>query len=78
MKNTSGVVGFFYGTFVGRFILKVIMKLHLDRIAVRFLWSPLSKPIIEWYVKNNGIDVSPEEMEAFGSFRELFVRTRDD
>jgi len=76
MKNTSGSVRFFYGTAFGRFLLKIFMKLHLDRIVTRFLWSSWSKPLIKWYIKKNDLAVTPEEKEAYGSFRDLFVRTR--
>lgn len=76
MSSTSGTVGFLYGTRLGRGILKVIMKLHLDRIAVRFLCSPYSRPLIGWYIRRNGIDVTPEEQAAFRSFRDMFARTR--
>ncbi len=78
MKNNAGSVNFLYGNWLGRGILKIIMKLRLDRIAVKFLWSSLSKPMVKRFVKKNGIAVTDEECASFGSFRELFVRTRDD
>ena len=77
MSNTSKMVGFLYGTRLGRCLLKIIMKLHLDRIVTRFLWSPCSKPLVGWYVRHNGIDVTPEEQASFRSFRDLFARTRE-
>ncbi len=77
MKNTSDSVGFLYGTSLGRCILKIIMKLHLDRVAVKFLCSPCSKPMVKRYVKKNGIDVTDEEIASFRTFREMFVRTRE-
>lgn len=76
MSNTSKMVSFLYGTSLGRCLLKMIMKLHLDRIVTRFFWSPCSKPLIGWYVHHNGIDVTPEEQASFRSFRDLFARTR--
>ena len=78
MSNTSQMVNFLYGTSLGRCLLKIIMKLHLDRIATRFLWSPCSKPLIGWYIRHNNIDVTPEEQDSFRSFRDLFARTRAD
>ena len=62
MSNKSGSVSFMYGNAFGRFILKTIMKLHLDRIAVCFLRSRLSKPMVKGYVKRNGIDVTDEQI----------------
>lgn len=76
MTNTSNTVYFFYKTILGRFLLKLIMKLHLDRIAVRFLWSPWSKPLIKWYIKKNNLPITPEEKKKYNTFRDFFVRTR--
>ena len=69
MTNTSKAVRFLYGTCFGRCLLKIIMKLHLDRIVTTFLWSPCSKPLIGWYIRHNGISVTKAEMKAFRSFR---------
>ena len=76
MSDTSSSVGFLYGTAVGRGILKTVMKLHLDRVAVRFLWSRCSKPMVKRYVKKNNIPITEEECRSFRSYREMFVRTR--
>ena len=78
MKNSSGAVHFMYGTMVGRGILKVIMKLHLDRIATRFLWSRASKILIGRYARKHQIPLTKEEKDSFGTFRDFFVRTRED
>lgn len=77
MKNTSGSVSFFYGTVFGRILLKIFMTLRLDKIAVRFLHSSLSKSMARRYVKKNGIDISEEELKSFRSFRDMFIRTRE-
>ncbi len=77
MKNTSGGVTFLYGTAPGRIILKIIMKLHLDRIATRYLWSKHSKGRIRRYVRKNNISLTEEQIKSFGSFRDFFVRTRE-
>lgn len=77
MNKSSKIVKFLYGTILGRSILKIIMKLHLDRIMTRFLCSSYSSPLIGWYIKHTGISVSPEEQNAFHSFRDLFTRTRN-
>lgn len=76
MKNTSSSVSFFYGTVLGRFILKIIMQLHLDRIAVWFLRSRLSKPLVNRFIKKNNLSVTPEERESYKTYRDIFVRTR--
>ena len=76
MNNTSKAVSFLYGTIIGRFILKTIMALHMDRIAVRFLRSRFSKILNNVYIKRNNISVAEEEKASFNSFRDLFARTR--
>lgn len=76
MKNTTGAVSFLYGTAVGRFLLKAVMRLRLDRMVVWFLRSPCSKPVIGRYIKHYGMDITKDEQAAFRSFRDFFVRTR--
>ena len=76
MKNTSKYVSFLYSTLIGRFFLKSIMVLHMDRIAVWFLRSRFSKILNNAYIKRNSISVTEEEKASFHSFRDLFARTR--
>ena len=66
-----------YGTRLGRCVLKIIMNLHMDRIVIRFLWSPFSKPLVGWFIKHNNISVTPEEKASFRSFRDMFARTKE-
>ncbi len=76
MNNTSKSVSFLYGTFIGRFLLKTVMALNMDRIAVWFLRSRFSKVMNNGYIKRNNIFVTEEEKASFHSFRDLFARTR--
>lgn len=76
MNNTSKSVSFLYGTIIGRFLLKTVMVLHMDRIAVCFLRSRFSKVINNGYIKRNNISVTEEEKASFRSYRDLFARTR--
>jgi len=78
MNNSSNMVSFLYRTKPGRCVLKIIMKLHMDRIVVRFLWSPISKPLAGWFINHNHISVTPEEKASFRSFRDVFARTREN
>lgn len=77
MNNSSASVRFLYGTILGRFLLKMIMKYHLDRLMVRFLCSSWSKPLVGWYIRHNGISVTQREKNSFRTFRDMFVRARD-
>ena len=78
MKNTSFAVQFLYGTVLGRILLKGIMATHADRIAVAFLHSRWSKPLIEPYAKRHGITLnSAQQMQGFRTYRDFFARTRE-
>lgn len=74
-KN-DGAVRFFYGTALGRCLLKLVQKLHLDRVAVWYLRSPLSRPYIARFAKKNGIPLSREDLAAFRTYRDFFLRER--
>lgn len=76
MKSTSGMISFLYGTVPGRVLLKAVLRFRLDRIAVRFLRSPCSRPMISRYIKRYQIPITKEEAVFFRSFRDFFVRTR--
>ena len=75
MEN-SGSVQFLYGTPPGRCILKVIQVGRLDRIAVWFLKSPLSRPVIPGYIRRNQIPMEQFREERYRTFRDFFVREK--
>ena len=52
--NTSGAVRFLYDTAPGRLLLKAIMAAHADRLAVVFLRSRLSRPMVGPYARHKG------------------------
>ncbi|MBQ9458822.1 MAG: phosphatidylserine decarboxylase [Oscillospiraceae bacterium] len=74
-KESTGAVRFFYGTRVGRVLLRGVMRTHADRLAVFYLRSRASKPFIRWYAKRNGVALT--RRHGYRSFREFFIRTRD-
>ena len=74
MKSTE----FLYGTTVGRWLLSQIMKHHWDRIAVNFLCSPLSKPMVSRYVRKHHVLLTAAQKGSFRTFRDFFARTRED
>ncbi len=77
MKNQTSndpSVQFLYGTAMGRCILKFIMKSRVDRLVVRFLWSPFSKFIIKGYARKHHIPLTDQQRKNFGSFRDFFAR----
>ncbi len=74
--ENDGSVRFLYGTVPGRCLLKTVQKLHLDRIAVWYLRSGLSKPYILRFAKKNRIPLSREALVKFPTYRDFFLRER--
>ncbi len=77
MNQNDGAVSFLYGTVPGRAILKLIMCLHADRLAVWFLCSGFSRPLIARYAKRHGIPLSENQMGKYHTFRDFFIRERE-
>ena len=77
MDSSSKSVRFLYTHVFGRGLLKIIMKLHLDRIAVWFLRSSLSKILIDRFLRRNNISVTPQQRASFRSYRDMFARTQE-
>lgn len=68
----DGSVRFLYGTALGRGILKLIQILHLDRLAVRYLRSPWSRPYMIRFARKNGIPLT----RTYDTYRDFFLRER--
>ena len=75
--ENDGSVRFLYGTVLGRGLLKTIQALHMDRLAVWFLRSGLSRPYMAQFAKKNQIPISKEELKAFPTYRDFFLRERE-
>ena len=75
--ENDGSVRFLYGTVLGRGLLKTIQALHMDRLAVWFLRSGLSRPYMARFAKKNQIPISKEELKAFPTYRDFFLRERE-
>ncbi len=63
-----------YGSTLGRFIVKIATRPIFSKIAGSFLSSPLSKPLINNFVKKHNIDLSKCEKQNFNSYNEFFTR----
>lgn len=77
MGKDSLAVRFLYGTRAGRMIMGHLLHSRVDKMMVRFLWSPLSKPVIPLYIKLNHISMKEFEGKKYSSFREFFIRERE-
>lgn len=77
MNENTLSVRFLYGTNIGRFLLSLIQKCGVDRLIVKFLRSPCSRPFIKRYVKQHNIPPQELEGQSFRSYRDFFVRKRN-
>lgn len=69
-------VKFLYRTALGRMLMRLMLKAHIDRIAVAYLKSPLSKPIIARYIKKHDIPMEEFKGSDFRSFKDFFARKK--
>ena len=74
MAENSAVTRFLYETALGRTVLRAATRPWLSKAAGAFLSSPLSRPLIKGFVKNNGIDLSECESTDFACFNDCFTR----
>ena len=63
-----------YGTACGRVCLKALVRPGISKAAGAFLSTPLSKPLIRSFVRNNGIDLGEYEGAPYRSFNDFFSR----
>ncbi len=63
-----------YGTAAGRCLLKVLTLPIVSKVAGAYMDSPLSKPLIEPFIRKNGIDTSDYIMRDFRSYNQFFTR----
>ena len=74
--ENDGSVRFLYGTAPGRALLQVIQGLRLDRLAVRYLRSRLSRPYMVRFARKNDIPLPPEDLKKYPTYRDFFLRER--
>lgn len=63
-----------YGTAAGRCLLKVLTLPIVSKVAGTYMDSLLSKPLIEPFIRKNGIDTSDYIMRDFRSYNRFFTR----
>lgn len=69
-------IRFLYGTVPGRGILKLLLNSGADRIIVRFLRSPWSRPLIPWYARRHNVKLDRLQLRDYRTFRDFFARKR--
>lgn len=65
-----------YRTVPGRFVLKLLVQPWVSSLAGKLLSSPLSRPMIQPYIKKHHIPISGYEGAPYRSFNDFFVRRR--
>ena len=63
-----------YETFGGRALLKILTVPAVSRLVGAFMDSPLSKPLIEPFIKKCKIDISQYETDGIRTYNEFFTR----
>ena len=76
MNENNSSIKFLYGTALGRRLLRILLKGHLDSPAVKFLRSGLSRKIIRSFARKNGIKMTEAELKEFSTYREFFLRDK--
>ena len=77
-NKESTSLRFLYHTAIGRLILKPLTAPAISKICGCFLDSRFSKPMINSFVKKNGIDLSEYECDGFTCFNDFFTRKIKD
>lgn len=65
---------FLYDTFIGRFILRIIVSPWFSKIIGKYLCSPKSVNRIKNFVIDNNIDLDDYEEREYESFNDFFTR----
>ena len=76
MKKESASVRFLYNTAFGRFVLKLLVRPWISKIAGKFLNSFLSKGMVSRFIKKNNVDMSAFSEQKYKSFNAFFTRKR--
>lgn len=77
MSSEKGV-RFLYGTALGRSVLKTVMLCRLDKVAVWFLCSSMSRCVIPGYIKRHNIPMNCFVPARYDSFRSFFLREKKE
>lgn len=73
-KKMSKYLNWLYKNKNGRRFLKILTYPKLSAVIGKFMDSPLSKPMIEPFIRNNNIDLSTCVKTDFNSFNDFFTR----
>lgn len=73
--NPNKGLSFLYNTFLGRMILKPVVKnAFISNLVALFMNSRLSKIIIKSFIKRHNINMDDYESKKYSSFNDFFTR----
>ena len=67
---------FLYHTYPGRGLLKILVQPEISKAVARFMSSPLSRPLVSYYIRKYNIDLSGCIKKRFYSFNDFFTRKK--
>ncbi|MDO4963306.1 MAG: phosphatidylserine decarboxylase [bacterium] len=73
-KKTNSGLRFLYNTFIGRFILKIMISKLPSIIYSFYMNSRFSKYKIKSFIRKNNINIDEYEEKTYNSFNDFFTR----
>lgn len=73
-KWQDKLLGFLYGSVVGRQVLKILIRPGVSKMVGRFLDCRLSACLIKYFIRANHLDLSDYECRNYRSFNDFFTR----
>lgn len=70
-------VDWMYTTVPGRITLKILLHTKILKLGEWIAKSPLSRPYIKKFIRNNQIDMAPYQGQTYRNFSEFFSRSRE-
>lgn len=74
VSESSMTLNFFYGTFIGRVILKLITCRFISNIVALYMNSRLSKHRIKGFIDKNDINIYEYDDRKYSSYNDFFTR----
>ena len=74
ITESSRALNFFYNTFVGRVLLKIVICKFVSNIIGSYMNSKLSKKRINKFVEKNDINTFEYEAKNYKSYNDFFTR----
>ena len=72
--ESSKTLNFFYDSFIGRLLLKIIISKFITNLIGKYMNSKLSLKKVDKFIKDNNIDMSEYEEKKYISYNDFFTR----